>query len=213
MWGKNMRKLIVVRQLIISYEKFEMRCLFFLSLIAVFTFPACKNINSDSSHRVITKKIIKKEIQAPAIPHLDTTISVRAISDINGSSMTEGEAKAFLYKYFRRKEVVNRDNFTVSSLHFAGKMCVDYDTVYKIQCPKFSGSIISYWLGPCDLNGHCFQPSKAIIVKTKNGYKISDVDFIPTNFAIDSTKYSFIYGHEYDCGGRGLIRHFRIKLE
>jgi hypothetical protein len=94
-----------------------------------------------------------------------------------------------------------------------GQLRIGYDTIYKIQTPGFSGAIISYWLGSIDLNGHCFQPQKAIIRHTRNGYKITDENFIPTNFPIDSTVVSNIYGYDYDCGGKGIVRHFNIALK
>jgi len=191
-----------------------MRDKIFYTLIMILAFSNCKDQISSSSTSSVFKKSMIEQSQVTALPYLDTTIALADIKDIDSDNrnLTEKEAEGFLYKYFRIKGVLNRSDFKVNALNDAERICVDYDTIYKIQTNKFSGAVISYWLGPCDLNGHCFQPTKAIIIATKNGYKISNEEFIPTNFAIDSTVKSNIYGYDYECGRRGVIRHFKVTL-
>lgn len=183
-------------------------------LIAILTFYSCKDQSSGSSMTHASKKSGIEQTQASALPFLDTSITLSGIDDIDtgNRNITKQEAEAFLYKYFTGKGVINRNDFKVTSLSDADKTCVDYDTIYGIHTNRFSGAVISYWLGPCDLNGHCFQPTKAIIIITKKGYKISNEEFIPTNFIIDSTVKSDIYGYDYECGGRRIIRHFKVTL-
>lgn len=149
----------------------------------------------------------------PTLLYLDTSITVKAASEINNRNISQNEAERYLYKHFKKIGVINRSNYKADSLIYREIMCVQYDTSYSIKTNTFSGSIICYWLGVCDLNGHCFQPSKAIIVRTKNGFNISDENFIPTNFGIDSIRKEFIYGYDYECGGRGVVGQFRVQLK
>jgi hypothetical protein len=126
--------------------------------------------------------------------------------------INDREAENLLYEYFLKKGIISRKELQIRSTIKMDKQTVDYDTIYKIQSARLSGAIISYWLGPVDLNGHCFQQSKAIILNTKKGYRFKYAGFIPTNFTIDSVKGTNIYGYEYECGGKGVLRQFRVTL-
>jgi hypothetical protein len=143
---------------------------------------------------------------------LDTSITVEAVADLNNRNISLGEAENYLYQHFRKRKVIKRSDHKADRLVYREIICVQFDTLYNINSFTFSGGIISYWLGVCELNGHCFQPSKAIIVRTRNGFRISDEDFIPTSFNIDSTKNKFIYGYEYECSGRGTVRQFKLQV-
>ncbi len=148
------------------------------------------------------------------LPFLDTLI---IISDHHslltvGMHIKDKEAEKLLYEHFLKKGILSRTELQIRSTINMDLQTVDYDTIYEIQSANISGAVISYWLGPSDLNGHCFQPGKAIILNTKKGYRIKNEGFIPTNFAIDSVKGTNIYGYEYECGGTGVLRQFRVRL-
>jgi len=187
--------------------------IFYISLSVVFT--CCKNrasVNITESKR--KQSPAKDNFQTDSRPFLDTLIVLTQLNNSNfdNSSLTQKKAMACLYSFFKDKGILSRHE---QSKHkkYEERLCVDYDTIYEIQTRKFSGAVISYWLGTIDLNGHCFQPQKAIIRHTQNGYKITDQNFVSTNFAIDSTLVSNIYGFDYDCGGKGVLRHFNITLK
>ncbi len=179
-------------------------------------FTSCKNQISHSNLSNISKKSsdMRHHI-SDALPFLDTTIIITSINypQISNRDIPEKEAEAFLYKYFKSKGVINRNELKGKLSNDEEKICVDYDTIYKIRTNKFSGAIISYWLGPAELNGHCFQPNKAIIIASSNRYRIVCEHFIPNSFSIDSCLTSNIYGYDYECGGRGILRHFKVTLK
>jgi hypothetical protein len=176
---------------------------------------SCSSQPTDSMPKEITAKTIEGQLrQGPQLPFLDTIITVSDQNSLLRSAkpIKEREAEKLLYDAFKSKGILSRKELHIRSTISKEVKSVDYDTIYKIQCANLSGAVISYWLGPVDLNGHCFQPSKAIIQSTKKGYRIIKEDFIPTSFTIDSTKGTNIYGYEYECGGRGILRQFRITL-
>ena len=147
------------------------------------------------------------------LPTLDTTIILNGIKEVYPikKDITTKEARNLLYEYFESKGVINREQ--LSSKPKEDQLCVAFDTIYTIHSTKLSGAVVSYWLGPYDLNGHCFQPDKAIIVMTKAGYKLTNEKFIAVNFVVNSSSGSSIYGYDYEYGGRGTIRNFKANLE
>jgi hypothetical protein len=189
-----------------------MKAIFISTLLILFSFSSCINKASVSPSKISQKAVAVKDEQLPASPYLDTSITLTAANKSRNVNITNGDAKRFLYKHFESKGVRSRADFNAGSGLQQEKMCVEYDTIYNVTSPRFTGAIISYWLGVCDLNGHCFQPSKAIIYKTLKGYKLSDENFIPTNFIIDSAANSFVYGYDYECGRRGIVRQCKIRL-
>jgi len=152
--------------------------------------------------------------QNPKTTFLDSSIFVsnNAASSKSYIAISDSVAQTILYDYFRTKGVIPRKELLIRSTIKTDEASVDYDTIYQIKSGTLTGAVITYWLGPFDLNGQCFQQNKALILNTKNGYMITNFDFIASRFIIDSTKGAAIYGYEYECGGRGIIRQFRIDL-
>ncbi|HRI20351.1 MAG TPA: hypothetical protein PLA68_05335 [Panacibacter sp.] len=193
-----------------------MRRLVFIALIMHFMFSSCRQPGADNNTKNITRKDTSTEsTEMAALPFLDTAIVIFGSGDqpIRNVKVTNRQAKTYLYKYFKRKDILPREEINAKTDNAGDRLCVSYDTVYNIHTKNNSGAIVSYWLGPADLNGHCFQPSKAVIQKINNEYTISNEDFIPSNFAIDSSSGSFLYGYDYDCGGGSILRGFRITLK
>lgn len=186
------------------------------TIIAILALIGCKNQSSRNNPSNISQKSNNMQHHMnDALPFLDTTIILTSIkySQISNRDISEKEAEAFLYKYFKSKGVINRNDLKGKLSNDEKKICVEYNTIHKIRTNKFSGAIISYWLGPAELNGHCFQPSKAIIIASNSRCKIGCEQFIPNSFTIDSCVTSDIYGYDYECGGRGTLRHFKVTLE
>jgi hypothetical protein len=189
------------------------KIIFYISTLLVCL--SCKQQNTETTIPKKEKKNTvaeqKKEISST---FLDTTIVLQEFTRISSTrkKLTQEKAATILYKYFKARGVIPKSEFK-PSIYSYDQLCVSYDTIYNFKTSKLPGCIISYWLGPADLNGHCFQPSKAVILNTKTGYKLGHENFIPTNFAIDSIINSSIYGYDYECGGRGVLRNFKVTLK
>lgn len=199
-----------------TMQSLEIRYKIFYVIITILIFASCKNESSKIKNLSVseTSNVIK-HLPSYKSAFLDTTIIVSVIKNtvISKRHITKKEAEATLYKYFKSKGVVNRSEMKSASSSDEDKTCVSYDTLYQIHSPKFLGAIISYYLGECDLNGICFQPNKAIIMWSRSGYKISHEDFIPSNFVIDSSVESNIYGYAYECGTEKILSHFKVTLQ
>jgi hypothetical protein len=70
---------------------------------------------------------------------------------------------------------------------------------------------------PCGASGNCYQPHKAMIVNISNKFYITNTDFIPDNFSIDSIKqdkkFIYIYSKEYDCGNHTYNRAYCMRIK
>lgn len=186
-----------------------MRNTFLYAIVTIMLFAYCLGRPLENRSPNIPKdSTVLENASSTTLPLLDTTIILKRIKNHPGFSknITEKEGQLALYRYFDRKGVVSGPSSDQE------KVCVDYDTLYPVHTGRFSGAIISYWLGECDLNGHCFQPSKAIISRTISGLRVSNENFIPTNFTIDSTAGPIVYGYDYDCGD-GILRSIKITLQ
>ena len=187
----------------------------FLILMVSLSFGNCSEqqitVKPNPISQTLTSAGIQEELQ---LPFLDTviTISNHYKSVVNSKPLGKKAAQNLLYDHFRSKGVLSRSEWQIKSTINKDGISVEFDTLYRIQTKNLSGALVSYWLGPVDLNGHCFQPKKAIILSIPKGYKIIKEEFIPTSFVIDSIRGANIYGQEYECGGRGTLRQFRIAL-
>lgn len=185
------------------------------TLISILAFSFCKSPIENNSNTDFLKEASNESLQISSLPFLDSSITLSNVKDIDirNEEVTEKEAKDCLFKYFKPKGAMDRNIIKASAVNEDDKLCIDYDTIYQIHTTRFSGAVISYWLGACDLNGHCFQSAKSIILSTPNGMEIISEGFISSNFTIDSIVGSDIYGYEYDCGGKGIIRRFKLSLK
>ena len=177
---------------------------------------ACKNADRNSDATGVSKKPGgSQNLKAGTPEFLDTTIHLIVSKEKYSSNtkLTSSQSKQIVYHYFKQKGVLPKDEINSSKASLSNDLCITYDTIYRIATNAFQGAIASYWLGPPDLNGHCFQPSKAFIQATNHGYVVSNENFIPPNLAIDSSVGPYVYGYDYDCGGKGIVRRFKIKLE
>jgi hypothetical protein len=187
-----------------------------LILVVSISFGNCSEQQTAAKPKVVSQKLTNTVTQEMSqLPFLDTviTISDRHKYSIKSKPLSDKEAENLLYDHFRSKGVLSRSEWQIRSTINKDCISVEYDSLYRIQTENLSGAVISYWLGPVDLNGHCFQPKKAIVLSTPKGYKIINEEFIPTSFIVDRTRGAYIYGEEYECGGRGTLRQFRIALK
>ncbi|MFZ4741669.1 MAG: hypothetical protein ACOYLE_10950 [Bacteroidales bacterium] len=186
--------------------------------ICLITFKVTSNEENPHFDFILSKQ--------DSIPFLDTIINLKniKISSYKGRNLTNIIAKNILYKHFKRKgyfvETQFVNGYPVNSDTLIEQVeCVYFDKIYKINLNnnKYSDAIISYWINLPYASSNCLQPKKAIIIDTDSGYKITNEDFIPENYYIDSVvkkeNQSIIFGYEYDCNEHIAIRNLRIKLK
>lgn len=194
-----------------------MKGLITYTLTLLLALSACKLQTTKSAFQQLERKSVPAEqTKETTSSFMDTVIVLLpVINHLNAPNkqITEKQAETLLYQHFKRKGVMPRTELNHLDVSSNEILSVSYDTIYKFNNNKLSGAVISYWLGPADLNGHCFQPSKAIILPTKKGYTISHENFIPNKFAIDSSNGSSLFGCDYECGGRGVLRKLKITLQ
>jgi hypothetical protein len=165
----------------------------------------------------------KKISNSDKLSVLDTTIMLSGIpiSKYHGADLTDSLAKVILYSYYKKKGYFNSDNFPdLGKLtdKETDELVVDYDTMFVINMNdnEHIDAVITFWITPPGANGQCWQPHKAIIVDADDGYKITNEEFIPTNFAIDSivklNGQLVLFGSDYDCADHKTLRALRITL-
>lgn len=186
-------------------------------IIPVAIFISCSQKRNEEPTKLSKMpKIVCCDFKKDSLPYLDSTIVLKNSNYFPNSMvlLTEKEAKKVLYKYFKNKGVLSHDELKGDLSEVEGTLCVDYDTLYKLNSNQFSVAIITYWFDVAYTSGHCFQPSRALITYTKKGYQISNENFIPEKFKIDSvgTNGSF-YGYDFECANNKIIRHFKITLK
>jgi len=186
-------------------------------ILSVVFFISCSQKRSEEPTKLSKEhKIVNCGFKKDSLPYLDSIIVLKNSNYVRTpmEQLTEKEAKKALYKYFKKKGVLSQDELKGDLSEAEGTLCVDYDTIYKLKSNQFSGAIITYWLGVAYTSGHCFQPSRALISYTKKGFEITNENFIPEKFIIDSvgTNLSF-YGYDFECANNKTIRHFKITLK
>ncbi len=138
--------------------------------------------------------------------------------------LTENLAKHTLYKYFKNKgyliESELKGDFSELELpEYKRKKSIDFVAFFKVNLNGKikNDAIISYYNCEPYENGHCVQPHKAVIIDTKDGFKITNEEFLPTNFVIDSAKNengkTFIYSYDFECANNKIKKYYRIEIE
>ena len=162
------------------------------------------------------------EVDRSKLPVLDTTIVLSHIvaSSYHGASLTDSLARVILNYYYKRKGVFSEGErqYMDPRKDNSDKLFVQYDKIFfaDFNNDTLPDAVVSFWLNPIGASGHCYQPHKAIIMDTDNGYELTNEDFIPENFMIDSigkiNGRHVIFGYDYDCGNHQALRRLRITL-
>jgi hypothetical protein len=184
-------------------------------LIAILFLTSCTDQHTQPKGITNGAKHNLKEVQQSAqSPLLDSVINLPTgnFDPNENTTVTQEEAERQLYSHFKRKGIFSRSEWQLKSTSSLKDQMVDFDTVYNLHSQQLSGAVISYWLGTVDRNGHCFQPQKALLLNTRSGYKVAKEQILPPDFIIDSVSEATVYGYEYECGGKGVIRQFRLSL-
>lgn len=181
--------------------------------LIIFVFVSCSNENTVKDKQISTLKNDNSIDINDSPKIIDTTIILTNIpySDGNCDGITEKEAEKFLFKFFKSKGALPRNEIKDYSKE---NLCIDYDTIYNIKSNKTCSAIIRYWLTPADLNGICVQPFMAIISKTGKSITITNEEFVNQDFVIDSiAENQTVYGYTYDCSEHKLLKNYKLKLE
>ena len=194
----------------------------FLAIIILLTSCQIKNkSNYNKNLKNISDR--NREVDTIRLSTFDTTIVLSGIvhSTTSGVELNDSIATTVLYNHFKRQGYFTADSLPNASKLLKknkGKLSVEFDKIYKINLNnnRYSDAVITYWLTPISANGHCWQPHKAIILDTDNGYQITNEQFIPDNYAIDSVSTALgktiIYGYDYDCAHNKTLKNIKVHL-
>jgi hypothetical protein len=124
-----------------------------------------------------------------------------------------------LNKYFKSKgfliqSEIDKD-LNIPRLHEnKGKNVIGFSEVFMFT--NHFG-IISYYNAKPGAIGNCVQPHLALISNSNKGLLISNEEFLPPNFIIDSVKTidnkPIIYSRDYDCYNHEFLKKYRIELK
>lgn len=191
---------------------------YYMMLLTVFLFVSCENKTAIKKGNT---SIIQNLLEPDSISTIDTTIILKGIvnSNFNKKNLTDSIAKEVLYTYFKSKGYYNSDNLPDAEKVTDSDLSVDFNKIYltELNDSKSEDAVITYWLTPPYASGHCWQPHKAIILDTDKGYSITNEEFIPDFFAIDSVLNKegqvTIYGYDYDCGNHKVLKYIRARIK
>lgn len=193
-----------------------------LFVLAIISLVSCNNKPETEENDIPVVVAAPNTIDNSAT--IDTTILLTDItnSGYQGLNLNDSIAKNTLYTYFESKGYDNTSNLPpAEKLNDAdkNKLYVDFKNIFvtNLNGNQHQDAIITYWITPPYVSGHCWQPHKAIILDTDKGYVITNEDFIPDNFAIDSVTNhegkTTIYGYDYDCANLKKLKQIKARLK
>lgn len=193
------------------------------TLAIIILFASCQTKQRRSDNNVKDSAVVNKAEDTNSLSTFDTTIFLSGISSSKyiGIDLNDSVAKNVLYNHFRLKGLLTSDNLpNIAKLTKKDKanLSVEFTSIFKtnLNNNKYSDAVITYWLTPPYANGHCWQPHKAIITDSDTGYRITNEEFIPDNYAVDSILtvkgQVTIFGYDYDCGNNNTLKNFKVRL-
>lgn len=133
---------------------------------------------------------------------------------INDKTATKTLNAYFKSKGFLIQSEINEDLNIPRLPKNKGKNVIEFSEIMLFNNQL---GVISYYNAKPNAIGHCVQPHKAIISNSEKGLVISDEDFLPNNFTIDSVKTIennyIIYSDDYNCYHNKSLKKYRIKLK
>lgn len=193
-----------------------------IAIILLFT--SCQTEKQSDKHINLEDKPVAIRVDnTNGLSTFDTTIVLTGVvkSSYRGLDLNDEIAKAVLYNYFTNKGYLTSDNLPNAAKltkKDEEKLSVDFTSIFKVDINnnKFIDAVITYWLTPPYASGHCWQPHKAIISDTDSGYQITNEEFIPANYAIDSVLtvkgQTTIYGYDYECANHKTLKNIRVRI-
>lgn len=191
---------------------------------------SCQNINPATkiTHKELPPKqtatiqVLDTISAPPTLDTLDTTILIDKLlpSSYNGPKLNKALVQKVLKAQFKKKGyLVSPNEFDDLAQEYHGEIEMTFDTFYNadINHNQFPDAIVAYWLAPPMSSGHCIQPQYAIIIDQGKKYVVTNEDFIPTNFPIDSVvsrkNQTTIFAHDYECANFKILRYLHIHLK
>ena len=174
-------------------------------ILAIATLVSCKK-------ETVATQVAKPETSI----YKDTILNLKIDSNIsNETILTDTIARQTLNQYFKNKgfmlqSEVDADLNIPRLSQNKDKNVIAFDTLLVIN--NHSG-IVSYWNAKPNTVGHCVQPHHAIIVADTKNFKITNEDFLPETFALDSIKNKVIFGYSYNCVADKIIRKYKFNLK
>jgi hypothetical protein len=177
--------------------------------LAIATLVSCK------------KETVATQIIKPETPiYKDTILNLKIDANLdNKTILTDTIARQTLNKYFKSKGFMLQsevdEDLNISRL----PQNKNKNVIAFLELKSFNNQIgiLSYFNAAQGAVGHCVQPHCAIISNSENGIAISNEDFLPTNFKIDSIKIidnkHIIYSNDYDCYNNKSLKKYRIELK
>jgi hypothetical protein len=162
------------------------------------------------------------ETISDSILSFDSTIFLlkQPVSHYHGINLTDSLAKIVLYNHFKSQGYLIQEELKGDySEENEKRSCVRFSKIHEVDLNNnsFIDAVVEYWLSPIYASGHCWQPHKAIIMDTDDGYQISNEEFIPINFDIDSVSifqgHPTLFGYDYNCGEDRILRYFTLTLK
>lgn len=151
---------------------------------------------------------------------LDTVVKIEPLNPIeNKDSISTETATKTLYAHFKSKGFLTQDEIEKTpNIRWLpqnkGKNVIEFSELFLFNNQL---GIITYYNAAIGATGHCVQPHNAIISNSGDGFAISNEDFLPTNFGIDSVathaKKTIIYAIDYNCIQHKIINKYKIELK
>lgn len=173
--------------------------------LAIATLVSCKK-------ETVATQVSKSETSI----YKDTILNLKIENNLaNKTILTDTIARQTLNNYFKNKGFMLQseidEDLNIPRLpKNKNKTVIAYDTLLPIN--KHSG-IVFYWNAKPNAVGHCVQPHHAIIVGDAENFKITNEDFLPETFVLDSIKNNVIFGYSYNCVEDKIIMKYKFNLK
>jgi hypothetical protein len=177
----------------------------------------CFRTKHKLTHSDESDKNVSADVAANDIISVDTTV----FGEINVAdyqfTITKEISAEVLYKHFQSKGYYIQDKLSPSDTDTldASRLSVSFCDIVSLGNNR--NYLILYWIAMPFESGHCIQPHKAILANGSKGYYITNEDFIPLTYTIDSLKEqngnAVIISSDYDCVDREVKRKLIITLQ
>ena len=175
----------------------------------VFVFLSCK------------KEEISKEVTEKSSSFKDSVLTILPKNTNKlQQTLTEELAIQTLNKYFKNKGYLIQSEIEghIEVLELPenkNKKSISFSAFFPFKDNK--SAVITYYNCFPFQSGHCVQPHNAIISNSEKGFTISNEDFLPPNFSIDSinsfNKKTVIYAVDYNCALHEITNNYKIEVK
>jgi len=150
----------------------------------------------------------------------DTIVNIKPINPVeNQGTISTEKATQTLYAHFKSKGFliqadVKKDLNLARLPENKDKNAIEFSELFLFNNQL---GVITYWNAKPGAIGHCVQPHLALISNTVSGLAISNEEFLPPNFTIDSVKIEnskpIIYSRDYNCYTKEFLKKYKIQLK